>query len=97
MDEEEIIAAVCFAILMENNGGILEKSPDYIEEKYLTCESIKLAKVIHTGSRENLIDFIKLSQQIRGLTGLSQYSEIRTMEKIMESQIELYDASKEKK
>ena len=30
--------AVIFAILMENNGGILEKSPSYIEEKYEGCE-----------------------------------------------------------
>lgn len=30
--------AVVFAILMEHNGGILNKSPDYIAEKLNTCE-----------------------------------------------------------
>lgn len=28
---------VCFAILMENGGGIRDKSPDYILEKYRRC------------------------------------------------------------
>lgn len=28
---------VCFAILMENNEGILGKSPDYLMEKYRAC------------------------------------------------------------
>jgi len=29
--------AVVFAILMENNGGIQGKSPDYIREKLYMC------------------------------------------------------------
>ena len=32
---------VAFAILMENGGGILDKSPSYIKEKFKECESIK--------------------------------------------------------
>lgn len=28
---------VCFAILMENDRGILEKAPDYVMEKFWSC------------------------------------------------------------
>lgn len=28
---------LCFAILMENQDGILDKSPDYIQEKFAAC------------------------------------------------------------
>lgn len=31
---------IAFAILMENNDGILGKSPDYILEKYEGCQSL---------------------------------------------------------
>jgi len=30
--------AVIFSILMQNGGGILGKSPDYIKEKLVACE-----------------------------------------------------------
>jgi len=30
--------AVVFSILMQHNGGILNKSPDYIAEKVNACE-----------------------------------------------------------
>jgi len=29
--------AVCFAILMENNNGIIEKAPSYVWEKFGAC------------------------------------------------------------
>lgn len=32
---------VVFAILMENNEGIVGKSPDYILKKFKTCELLK--------------------------------------------------------
>jgi hypothetical protein len=34
---KELKQIVAFCILMENNKGILGKSPDYIMEKYNTC------------------------------------------------------------
>lgn len=30
---------VCFAILMENHGGILGKAPSYVMEKFAACLS----------------------------------------------------------
>ena len=33
----EIDGLVAFSILMENNDGILGKSPSYIKEKYVFC------------------------------------------------------------
>ena len=39
MDRRRLIQAVCFAILMENNDGIMGKSPMYIEEKIAACAS----------------------------------------------------------
>jgi len=39
MEESQlnIESLVTFAILMENNEGIIGKSPDYIKEKFDTC------------------------------------------------------------
>jgi len=34
MDTTILKSLIVFCILMENNDGILGKSPDYIEEKY---------------------------------------------------------------
>ena len=34
MEEKELLKIVEFCILMQNNDGILDKAPDYIDEKY---------------------------------------------------------------
>lgn len=40
MPKTNILNIVAFCALMENNGGILDKSPAYIMEKYVRyCES----------------------------------------------------------
>jgi len=44
----EIDGLVAFSILMENNDGILGKSPDYIQEKYEMCMKL--------GHPESLLD-----------------------------------------
>lgn len=33
--------AVAFALLMQNNGGILDKAPSYVYEKLHLCETLK--------------------------------------------------------
>ena len=40
----EIDGLVAFSILMENNDGILGKSPSYIKEKYDFCTKIENPK-----------------------------------------------------
>jgi len=37
MKNNELENIVAFCILMENNGGILGKSPSYIREKFNAC------------------------------------------------------------
>jgi hypothetical protein len=32
--EKDILNIIAFCILMENDGGILDKSPDYVKEKF---------------------------------------------------------------
>lgn len=39
MNKKELRAAVVFAILMENNNGIVDKSPGYILEKLDSTKS----------------------------------------------------------
>lgn len=34
MEKKELFSIVCFAVLMEGNGGILNKHPNYISEKW---------------------------------------------------------------
>ena len=41
--------SIVFAILMENNAGILGKAPSYIEEKLNSCET-------YMDEPENLLD-----------------------------------------
>jgi len=38
MKREEFINLISFCILMENGGGILDKAPRYVEEKFSTRE-----------------------------------------------------------
>jgi hypothetical protein len=46
---------VMFAILMENGGGILDKSPHYILEKFQTCLTVRdvemLRGILDTANR----------------------------------------------
>lgn len=37
VDRLRLKQLVCFAILMENGRGVLDKSPDYLVEKYQAC------------------------------------------------------------
>lgn len=46
---------VAFAILMENNYGIVTKSPEYILEKYRACTKINNPKAML--SDENKVKF----------------------------------------
>jgi len=49
---------VVFAILMENGQGIVSKSPDYILEKFRTCQAITdielLKGILDFGNRPKL-------------------------------------------
>ncbi len=49
----EIDGLVAFSILMENNDGILGKSPDYIQEKYEMCMKL--------GHPESLLDLSNIA------------------------------------
>jgi len=50
--------AVVFSILMQNGGGILDKSPDYIEEKLVACEWFPDGMVGGLLDRDNLMKLV---------------------------------------
>jgi hypothetical protein len=41
IDLQTLKGLVAFAVLMENGGGILEKSPDYVCEKIACCTGVE--------------------------------------------------------
>ena len=38
--DKDIMRGVVFAVLMENHGGITDKSPDYVLEKWLAVRNL---------------------------------------------------------
>lgn len=55
MDNWKILNIVAFCVLMENSGGILEKSPDYVMEKFRRyCESFNEKEWMQGVDGENL-------------------------------------------
>jgi hypothetical protein len=46
--DKDVLQGVVFAILMENNDGILQKSPSYVYEKWLAVRNLP--------EPENLLD-----------------------------------------
>jgi hypothetical protein len=54
MDKVSLYGLVVFAILMENDGGILGKSPGYILEKFETAQNLDKPTKEWTGAEELL-------------------------------------------
>ena len=46
MSDIDLERLVVFAIIMENEDGILGKSPDYIREKFTTVQKMQYPEVI---------------------------------------------------
>jgi len=54
-DKSEVVRRlVVFCIIMENNGGIIEKAPKYIYEKFIQAISVPYP--------ENMLDFTNLKK-----------------------------------
>ena len=61
--EIELLNIVAFAILMENGKGILDKSPDYILEKfqrYIQSQGIQYSSGLDNSNRKKLEKWIEI-------------------------------------
>lgn len=58
--DAETLKAVCFAVLMQGNSGIMTKSPEYVLEKYRTSSDVFPAYVmLDAGNRQRVKEWAK--------------------------------------